>query len=219
MGKLVYGIGIYEKGKYKCSIDGKTTREYLLWNNMLERCYSEEKQKKCPTYIGCSVDPRWHDFQTFAENINNMIGFNNKEDSKYWCLDKDILKPNNKVYSKENCCFVPHSLNCFFTNKASNKGDLPTGVCFHKRNKKYIVRMRKFGKNEHLGLFTDLSEAEKVYNKHREYYAAELVEKFDSLVDDRVIKRLISHSENIQENNEVYGMIEPYDLNRILVRR
>lgn len=219
MSKLVFGVGVYEKGKYRAKVDGKNTREYGLWKGMLRRCYDPKFQEKRPTYKGCSVCGEWLNFQVFADDINGMIGLNEKEGSRYFHLDKDILKPNNKIYSKENCVFVPNSLNGFFTNKASNKGDLPTGVCFHKRDKKYIVRMRKFGKKEHLGLFTDLSEAEKVYNKHREYYAAELVEKFDSLVDDRVIKRLISHSENIQENNEVYGMIEPYDLNRILVRR
>ena len=195
MGKLVYGVGVYEKGKYKCSIDGKTTREYLLWNNMLERCYSEEKQKKCPTYIGCSVDPRWHDFQTFAENINNMIGFNNKESSKYWCLDKDILKPNNKVYSKENCCFVPHSLNCFFTNNRSDKGDLPIGVSFNKISNNYKSTIRKYGDQISLGSYITINQAEQAYNQARISYAKELAIKYAGKVDPRVIGRLYMHTE------------------------
>lgn len=39
MKKLVYGVGINDR-KYTTTVDGKTRKEYALWVNMLERCYS-----------------------------------------------------------------------------------------------------------------------------------------------------------------------------------
>lgn len=46
--------------------------------------------------------------------VDVMTKSNSKEiwlNKKGYCLDKDILKPNNKVYSRENCCFVPYTEN------------------------------------------------------------------------------------------------------------
>ena len=45
----VYGIGITGT-KYPPSVSGRTTKEYMLWCHMLERCYSDTYQKKKPNY-------------------------------------------------------------------------------------------------------------------------------------------------------------------------
>ena len=41
----VYGIGIIGD-KYQVSEGGKNTKEYVLWQSMLERCYSDSSKKK-----------------------------------------------------------------------------------------------------------------------------------------------------------------------------
>ena len=46
--KRTYGIGYIGEGKYKVSENGKATRVYTTWRGMLERCYSEEYQKRQP---------------------------------------------------------------------------------------------------------------------------------------------------------------------------
>ena len=48
----VYGVGILGT-KYPPSMSGRNTKEYNLWQNMLQRCYSDTFQKKQPTYEGC----------------------------------------------------------------------------------------------------------------------------------------------------------------------
>ena len=51
MNKLVCGVGFNDKTK-PTWVDGKVVKEYNLWQSMLERCFSEKLQTRCPTYIG-----------------------------------------------------------------------------------------------------------------------------------------------------------------------
>ena len=96
---IVYGVGFMGEGKHKPTINGKNTKPYKTWCGMLERCYSDKYQAKYPTYIGCSVDPIWHNFQNFTKwfDKNYIEGY---------YLDKDIKVEGNKIYSPENCLFV-----------------------------------------------------------------------------------------------------------------
>src|SRR5690554_2242867 len=61
---MVYGIGIYEKGKYDTIKDLKA---YRLWKSILQRCYSKKSIAKFPTYRGCKVCDEWIYFQNFAK--------------------------------------------------------------------------------------------------------------------------------------------------------
>ena len=45
----VFSIGIVGN-KYPISEGGILIKEYMLWTNMLERCYSDTYKKKRPTY-------------------------------------------------------------------------------------------------------------------------------------------------------------------------
>jgi len=110
----VYGIGFTGQGEHKTSINGKTTKEYKLWHSMFERCYSLKYHKERPTYIDCTVDPRWYNFQVFCDDIQELYGYinwkNNNKKNRYQ-LDKDKLIKGNKAYSKNNCCFITQQEN------------------------------------------------------------------------------------------------------------
>lgn len=95
----VFGVGFIGSGDQLSIEKGIITEAYLVWRNMLQRCYSETFQKKRPTYKGCSVASEWHNFQVFALwfNENYIKGYN---------IDKDIKINGNKVYSPETCLFV-----------------------------------------------------------------------------------------------------------------
>ena len=54
MGKLVCGVGFNDKTR-PAFVDGKSVKEYDLWQSMLRRCFSEEYQTRQPTYKGCNV--------------------------------------------------------------------------------------------------------------------------------------------------------------------
>lgn len=112
----VYGVGYMGQGKWTSAIDGKTTKEYMTWQGMIERCYSEKFQEDFPTYKGVTVSERWKCFQRFCEGIKELHGYSKwKNGSDVYHLDKDIIcerdniKP--KIYSSETCMFITRSEN------------------------------------------------------------------------------------------------------------
>lgn len=99
-------IGLTKQGKEpQLNMQGKQTREYKLWQNMINRCYSGTYE----SYKNVTVCERWHCFANFLEDLPHIEGY------KYWLsnpkkvsLDKDIKQPNNKnkIYSLETCTFI-----------------------------------------------------------------------------------------------------------------
>ena len=80
-------LGTMENGERpKVSENGKVTREYNLWNGMLERCYSEKCHEKHPTYKNCTVWSRWLCFANFLEDLPKI---------KHYELWRD--NPNSKI--------------------------------------------------------------------------------------------------------------------------
>ena len=93
----VFGVGVVGT-KYPTKINDVQTKEYVLWKDMLKRCYCEKYHLKKPTYIGCEVSENFKNYSFFYEWCQNQIGFNNKD----WQLDKDLLVKGNEVYSERN---------------------------------------------------------------------------------------------------------------------
>lgn len=109
-------------------------------------------------------------------------------------IDKDILFKNNKIYSPEKCIFVPHTINVIFTNKKSKSNNLPIGVWYHPKNKKYIAGC-SFGDGDtkHLGSFDTPEEAFMVYKKVKEKYIKEVAEKYKNKIPLILYKSLIKY--------------------------
>jgi len=95
----VYGVGFIGEGDHKPSVNGKDTKTYITWRDMLARCYSTKRQAAHPTYIGCTVVDEWHNFQNFANwfDENHIDGY---------ALDKDMKVDGNKIYSPDTCKFI-----------------------------------------------------------------------------------------------------------------
>lgn len=114
----ICGIGFVGEGPHKTHENRKNTRTYNLWIAMLHRCYGKVQIIR-PTYLKCSVDARWHNYQTFCEDIRKLPGYS------YWlipankfALDKDIKVKGNCVYSPETCMFVSSSANSKATKRS-----------------------------------------------------------------------------------------------------
>ncbi len=131
---LVFGHGIYEKGRYKGSVCGKHTKEKHLWTGILQRCYSKEYHNLKPTYESCTASENFKNFQFFAEWCNQQVGFGLTD----WQLDKDLLISGNKLYSEDTCVFLPSHINMLLIKQSLPKiGDTPQGVFFRKDSGKY----------------------------------------------------------------------------------
>lgn len=191
MKKLVYGVGVYEKGKYRSVIEGIKTKEYEVWSKMLQRCYDPKYWEKYPTYIDVEVSEEFLNFQEFCEIVTKLPFYGEQG----YHMDKDIL--GLELYSKDTICFIPMAINQFFANNRKNKGECPTGVSFRKNMKDYSARISKNGKRIYLGYFNNPNEAFEVYCKARNEYAKELASIYRGKVDNRVIEALTNYDEEL----------------------
>lgn len=182
---VFYGVGFIGQGKHTTGTNGDCYKNCKCWIGMLERCYSDKYQLKKPTYIDCSVDERWHNFQVFAEWFENNYtqGFE---------LDKDILVKGNKVYSPETCCFVPREVNSLFTKRNSKRGDYPIGV--RREGNRYVARL---GGNIYLGIFDTIEEAFNAYKTAKELYIKEVADKWRSQITEQVYEAMYNYKVEI----------------------
>ena len=193
--KLVCGVGI-NSGKYKAKVNGKLTKEYNLWGNMLKRCYSDRFHLLNPTYIGCTVSNNFLHYEYFYEWCQKQIGFNNDD----WQLDKDLLIKGNKVYSESTCVFLPKGLNNLLVKSDGSRGELPIGVCYHKRDKVFMSRVSlNNGYQKHLGSFNSEIEAFNAYKIAKESFIKEQAEKYKSQIDPRAYNALMNYTVGIAD--------------------
>lgn len=176
--------------KYTSRNNQSRTRTYSIWHSMIKRCYGKNSEVKHPTYIDCSVVNEWFDFKNFAEWVASNKSYDDDYD-----LDKDILIPNNKIYSPDRCVFVPREINCIFRASYKRGYDLPTGVHYQKRNryKKYGASVSRLGgKKQHLGYFECPQEAHQAYVVAKEAYVKEVANKWRGRIDERVYDALMN---------------------------
>jgi hypothetical protein len=188
--KLTRGVGIYEKGTYKVTIDGRMTREYALWNHMLQRCDPNSHHRiRNTSYEGCSIHQNFINYQWFGEWCQTQIGFDHSD----WQLDKDILVTGNKVYGPDTCVFVPSTVNMLFTYKQKNLGGYPPGVCAYPRYGKYKAAIGIDGKTKTLGYFDTPEAAHEAYKVAKLADIARHAEIWKGRIDPRVYQAMINH--------------------------
>lgn len=168
----IYGVGFIGIGDYHSKI-GKTIHPYYdAWRGALRRSYDDKFQTKFPLYLGCSVDPRWHNYQRFGEWSDQQVF------EKGYKLDKDLLVYGNKVYGPDTCVYLPNELNCIISDQWRPNRGLPKGVSLtanpKARKKRFVASLqRKTTNNANLGYFETPEEAFEVYKYEKEKYIKE----------------------------------------------
>ena len=191
----IHGVGILGT-KYPSKVNGVRTKEYALWYDMLERCYSDFYKKKRPTYEGCEVSDNFKSFEYFYEWCHKQIGFGNQN----WHLDKDLLVKGNKVYSENTCVFVPAEINSLLVKSTASRGKHLIGVCWNKTNKAFKAQVSKNkGKREYLGLFNTELEAFKAYKTAKEAFVKEQANKWKDKIDTRAYNALMNYAVDIDD--------------------
>ena len=185
----VFGIGV-SGTKYQPTINGVTTKEYVLWTNMLERCYSDSFKKRRPTYEGCKVSDNFLYYEYFYEWCHKQVGFGNEG----WQLDKDLLVKGNKVYSENTCVFLPREINQLLVKRENMRGRYLIGVHWCNTNKAFRAMVSKNkGKQEFLGIFNTEIEAFNAYKQAKESFVKEQAAKWKSQIDERAYLALINY--------------------------
>lgn len=190
--KLVLGVGRNDADDsvYEYEIVGGRKRvkwacpAYRVWKNMLTRCYSPIALARHPAYIGCTVTPAWLSFSAFRFWMES-------QDHEGKQLDKDILKPGNKVYSPDTCVFVSSQMNKFLTDSNSSRGEWPAGVYLEGRSGRLKAQCNNpfNGVREHLGYFACPNAAHEAWRARKHLHACAYA---DQQTDPRIAQALCS---------------------------
>lgn len=158
-------------------------KEYCYWGNMATRCNNTNYSDKYPTYQEATMSTGFKDYNYFVEWCRSQPEFF----KDFWVLDKDILVPNNKVYSENTCCFIPPQINGFLTMRKSFVRDLPTGVSWcHSEGKYKTCCANLDGKNMTVGRFSDSETAFDAYVKTKNELARYLADIWEGEVSQNV---------------------------------
>lgn len=139
-----------------------------------------------PTYIGCEISEEWKIFSNFKAwmETQDWVGAD---------LDKDILFPDNKLYSKDTCVFVTQNLNKFLTDSGATRGEYMIGVYWNKKAEKFHAKCRDGSdKRVNLGFFNTELEAHLAWKDCKHKLACKLAEdQSDSRVAEALRKRFV----------------------------
>lgn len=189
-GKPTYGVGINDSPftiEPTNNFLGKRMAHpaYVVWKDMLVRCYSERYKERFPTYIGVICSPEWLTFTNFAIwfKDNFKIGYH---------LDKDLLVKGNMEYGPNTCLFIPREINLFLSTRQGIKGIYPLGVSKCSTKKKYTSSIHRNGKKKHLGYFETIEEAHLAWQKEK----LDIAKSFDFPYMKRIIDQLSYEIEN-----------------------
>ena len=195
----VYGVGVLGT-KYPITINGVKTKEYDLWQSMLERCYSDTYQKKNQTYIDCEVSDNFKSYEYFYEWCNKQVGFGNDGNGNPFQLDKDLLVKGNKVYSENSCVFIPKEINLMLIKCDASRGEHLIGVYWCKTNKAFVAKVNKGkGKRDYLGYFKTEIEAFNAYKTAKESFIKEQANKWKGKIDERAYNALMNYKVNMDD--------------------
>lgn len=181
----------------------KKDKAYSYWLHMIRRtCDIDFKNEhRNLAYKDCDVCDEWLNYSNFKKWFDKNYyecPFGGK-----MCLDKDILHKGNKIYSPENCCFVPNNINVAFLKQKYHKNkNIPIGskqIKLKNGKFKYIVRVTEHGKEHHVGVFYSKQEAFMAYKEEKERYLKELAELYKPYIPQRVYKAMIDYE--VEDND------------------
>lgn len=148
-----------------------TCKCYDTWKSMIYRCYDNRNK----AYSNVKVCDGWKTFSNFKEwyDENHIDNFQ---------LDKDLKTLGvDKIYSPENCCFVPSKVNNFLTGCGDFLDD-SKGVWFDDSQsiKKYKAQANKLSKGMvNLGRYETKKEAHIAYLKYKLEQVSILIAEFE----------------------------------------
>lgn len=190
MSNQVRKFGTCSIGKHIACVNKESTKVYRLWEGILQRCYYGSETHKA--YRDCAVDPRFFEFQDFAEWAVTQVGYLAED----FQLDKDILFEGNRTYSPESCVFVPRQINSLFTGRKMSKYGTPTGVAYIAREGTYRAALRDANRKILSFRSKDMQECFEFFKRMKIEVVKAVAEKWKSQIDSRVYEKLSNINED-----------------------
>ncbi len=190
--RRTYGKGYMGVGKYNSRENGKKTKCYDTWSQMMRRCYDNKYKERNPTYKDCTVSEEWYNFQTFAKWYSDnyyTVG------DELMSLDKDILVKGNKIYSPETCMIVPQTINTLFIKCDKSRGQYPLGVFI--KGSRYEATSNINGKSIHLGYHDTPQEAFQAYKKFKENYIKQVADEYKEYIPQKLYEAMYNYKVEI----------------------
>ena len=110
--KTVYGVGCLGNVDFKVVVNGKRDKRYMVWYNMIRRCYDIDYQRKHGLTEQKIVCERWLCFEYFLEDlplIENYDMWLNGDKVKFDCDIKQMYE-EIKIYSLDTVMFVTNNM-------------------------------------------------------------------------------------------------------------
>ncbi len=190
-----FGVGYYDDNTGNHSVDTNLP-SYNAWHGMLMRCYCEKFHKTRIYYQDCVVCDEWHNLYIFDKWYKENYYTVPNERME---LDKDIVHKGNKIYSPENCLFVPKRINTLIVNAKTIRGVFPIGVYYDKQKKRYIANMNYEGKNLKIKQCRLPIEAFYWYKCYKEDYIKQVADKYKSIIPVRLYEALYNWTVEITD--------------------
>lgn len=217
--KLIYGVGVNDSPyptEPDKTVNGRTINSrkcpyFVLWKGILRRCYTSSVNEN-PTYIGCTVDERWHSFMAFKTWMENQkqhvlwleeSDLPVKERKIKFQLDKDLLG-NGKLYSPDTCVLIPSTLNSVLSHQRDSTKNLPLGVGWVASRLKYRSYIMIDNKYKSLGYYENVSVAHKAWQNAKCTNILRLLEGYEDqpYADQRIVQSLRKVVNNIYKDIE-----------------
>lgn len=205
--RRTWGIGYLGEGEYTFSdkniVDSKghspKTKCYKYWEGMLSRCYNPNNKKHL-SYINCTVCDEWHNYQNFAKWFyENYYEISNEE----MCLDKDILNKGNNIYSPNNCCIVPATINkIFIKREKAKKFEMPIGITKTENKNKpttYRAKIKKYSQYKQIGNYYTMKDAFNAYKIEKEKYIKEVADLYKDKIPKKVYDAMYNYKVEITD--------------------
>lgn len=192
--KTAWGVGFIGEGRYS-TVDENNERlhVYVLWRNMLERCYGS-RYKDNKAYEGCTVDKDWHNYQNFAKFYYNNFY---EVDGERMELDKDISVKGNKIYSNDTCIFVPQRVNSLLIKQRKKNNELPIGV--NTDGSRFYAYITIEKKRRGLGGYATPEEAFQAYKAAKEEYIQKVALEYKYKIPARLFVALMNYEVDIND--------------------
>lgn len=173
--KSVAGVGFVGIGVGEVTYKGVLSKPYILWRNMIMRCYSNNNNKVTKNYKDrdVAVEYSWHNYQNF---FLWWVKQKNRTDPTF-ALDKDLKVISSNLYGEDTCSLIPVKINNLFTGKSTKKvHKYPTGVRPRDDGSFICEYCNGSGRQIVERGFSTVEEASLAYLRHKKDYCKELAE-------------------------------------------